>query len=232
MRKLSTNKLKRWYRIKDHVVYDILTTKPTDKLINDYFYSEDVNLPYIELKYGFVDKNNNLTKHSVIEKLYLDSYIEVGDSYGDSFFTPYINNGEASDTALNYILIYEEEVKSDIYNFVINGLDKASILKNIPFYLKNITEENVYHLGKTSIMKDENNNLQNVNCIYEVSVKNCGIGSAEITNFEENYDNIIIDVINNYCRKIASNLATKQEISNITINNTVVKATRPPIEFE
>ena len=60
MRKLNTNKLKRWYRIKDHVVYDILTTKPTDKLINDYFYSEDVNLPYIELKYGFVDKNNNV----------------------------------------------------------------------------------------------------------------------------------------------------------------------------
>lgn len=223
MKLLKTTPQKKWYRIKDGVIYDILSSQPSSKLSEDYIAYNDIRckLPFILLSYGFYDEETKtLDKIGYSEKLYLDSYIERGDIVEQRddmyyYFLPYYNNSEVSGQvyATSYMCIHENEIQNEIKPMIINNTSKKTILNNIPYYCKTINYARPYITSKRTVI--QNGEKVVVNCIYSVQLQN---DNYKITNFDDKLDKFTVDVINEHCNKIANNIISTQKLNLDNVN--------------
>lgn len=216
MRNLKNIPQKRWYRIKDGVIYDILKIQPSINITNDYIYSHDIidKLPRIKCLYGYVDANNKLTKYAATTYLYLDEFIELGDTYKDSMFIPYINNSE--DRILNgssYYKIYKKEVEDECGMFVENNFDREFILNKFPWYCKTVNETKPYKFTQINVSIENKDTA--VNCIYKLELENCfdneTFSNGTIYDYEANYREFVINVIQNYICTKGKDMLKKQQ---------------------
>lgn len=211
---LKNKKAKRWYRIKDGVVYDILTTEPTSNMSADYIASTDANclLPYLKVYYGYM-YNQVLTKYDdTYEKLYLDTFIEDGDLVikdedGKYKFSPYINNGEfvGEKPIISYMNIHEQTIKNFIQSEIVKKTNPTSILALIPYYSQTINENH------TKIIQLQKMNGKSVNCIYKIELVNDVL--SDIFDFQMYYPEIVIEMVNNICIETAQSTLKYQNIS-------------------
>ena len=222
MRTLKNQPLQRWYRIKDGIVYNILTTQPSKEMLQDYKSTSELidYLPYIKITYGYLNSNGE-TETTVEEKLYLDCLIESGDKLitngNNTFFEPYINNSEDT-ISKGYYTILCSEFEDEFCKLIIKGTDKAKIINLIPNYLKytNVT----YPIPEKTI------NQTIVNSIIQIEVVNCFLYDADSQSYQEQqpygyvekYDEFACKVIGEYYKEVISSLCEKQDIINPTIN--------------
>lgn len=218
MRNLKTTPQKKYYRHNNGIIYAITTVKPTKE---DYVTSEDLNLPYLLLTYGYYTTNdsgqitNVNTSISYTEKLYLDSYIEVGD-YIDATskkVAPYINNNEDDNEPSSYMLIHEQEIEDMMKKYVINGSKQETIIRQIPYYSRE--EYNTTNPWKVTprIVTIQNGTIteqKTVNCIYKVELKNDYKKNSNsftsyptIKKFKTQYETEVVNIVNKYCKTIA-----------------------------
>lgn len=235
---LKSTPLKRWYRVKDNIIYDILTKEPNKDIVTDAipwyinhgsqtsFIESASVLPRITFKYGYVNEDDNsYTNINYKEYFYLDSLIEVGDKYlsDGKKFVPYINNNELPQSSYNksYGQIFIETIKDDIYTKVINEVSKDKINDIIPFYLKDNKksvegfENEVYFIEPKTVIV--NGVSKTVNCVFVEYENVVFYGSSESytmpdTLYPIKYNELIQTCVNKYCKNIANKLCTKQEL--------------------
>lgn len=221
MRNLKTASQKKYYRHNNGVIYDITTVKPIKE---DYLTSEDLNLPHLLLTYAYYTTNdsgqitNVDTNIGYTEKLYLDSYIEVGD-YIDSTnkkVAPYINNNEDDNEPSSYMMIHEQEIEDMMKRYVINGSKQETIITQIPYYSREqYSTTNPWKVTprKVTIESGTSTVSKTVNCIYKVELKNDYKKSGNsftsystIKNFKTQYETEVVNIVNKYCKTIAKDM--------------------------
>ena len=232
---LKKTPLKRWYRVKDNVVYDILTKEPNSEIVQDAipYNKHDNLLPRIKLTYGYYDNNMTFYNIGYVEYLYLDNFIEVGDNFdGGKKFAPYINNNELSMNEVStYFNIHKEDVINSICkNITYDGLSKDKIVDTLPLYFQEkITvknnENNVLVIPVPNRTVSVDKTTETINCIYTIELE--GVYYLEKNTYVQSqfidfdYDATVIHCVNNYCQQIAQNICNKHDLCLYNIKDIV-----------
>lgn len=220
MRNLKTAHQNKYYRYNNGVIYNITTVKPTKE---DYITSEDLNLPYLLVTYGYytINDSGEITSCKQInytEKLYLDSYIEVGD-YIDATskkVAPYINNDEDDNEPSSYMLIHEQEIEDMMKKYVINGSKQETIIAQIPYYSREeYSTNNPWKVSPriVTVINGTSTEQITVNCICKVELKNDYKKNGNnfnsyttIKKYKTQYETEVKNIVNNYCKTIAKEM--------------------------
>ena len=228
--KFKSTPLKRWYRVKDNVIYDILTVEPDKEVVKDAiswkiggsnestFDEVYSKLPRMKITYGFLENHMTLTDVEYTEYEYMDNLIEVGDSFTiTDGFKPQRNNGEFNNAFGGYLSIYRYGIIKEMEAKITQGFNPQSILDTIPYYFRDdnkITVRNpnnklnpmaeVWNIEPKSVRI--NGQLVTVNCVKSVATENDVNDSMMPIDFKK----IVIESINKYCQNIAEEMCVKQ----------------------
>jgi hypothetical protein len=185
MKALSTELTKKYYYLKNGVVYSILSTKNDDcgklGVSGDSPTDDEVKIPYITVKKG------NETPYN----LFLDTYIEIGDTYDTEFKKT--SCGESDKSLSAYY--YDECVKEIKRQIRINPTVEYKLFNDVktllgipPFMIKN----NGYTItGATQINFTE----ANFNAYKKAVVEEEALTAANNKANEYNYDATAVTVV-------------------------------------